>query len=130
MAYIPALAQRIFPSRGAWRECAVVGASACVLALLAGAASRLGPAPQLFGSLLAGSVLGFWRGSASASLVVLASPATLLSPSGGFLLGSVGSAALAGLAAEHGLPERLPTALAVLAAASAPVLALGPAWLA
>ena len=95
------------------------------------------------GVLSAGALLGPRRGSAAAALYLLqggcglpffaggaAGWACLLGPTGGYLLGFLPGAWLAGLLAERGWDRRIGTNLALLLAGSAVILACGLAGLA
>lgn len=98
---------------------------------------------QTLGALLAGGLLGTWRGAGSQALYLLAGalglPAfaggaagveRLAGPTGGYLVGLVAAAGLAGWTVERGWARNLSRALVAMLAASAPVFALGVPWLA
>lgn len=125
------------------RQVAVVLAQAVAVALALTAAAKLrfyvpwSPVPvtlQTFVVFTAGATLGLGAGAggvalyaalASAGLPVLAGP-SIFGPTGGYVLGFVGAAALVSAAAR----TRPLVALAAMVAAEALVLACGAAWLA
>jgi biotin transport system substrate-specific component len=95
------------------------------------------------GVLCAGALLGPRRGAAAAGLYLLeggcglpffaggaAGWAFLLGPTGGYLLGFLPGAWLAGLLAQRGWDRSAGSNLALLLAGSAVILACGVAWLA
>lgn len=145
MPYVPALAQRWFPARTWLRECAVVVGGAALVAALAQVSVPLWPVPltgQTVGVLLVGSWLGFSRGGAALTLYVAAGTAglpifaggawgfaALAGPTGGYLVGFVVAAALAGFMAEAGLMKTFPRAVPSLFVASMPIHAFGLVWL-
>ncbi len=144
MPYIPALAQRWFPARTWPRECAVVGAGATLVALLAQVSVPLQPVPltgQTLGVLLVGSWLGMSRGAAALTLYVFAGTCGLpvfaggafgphvAGPTGGYLIGFVVAAALVGFMAEAGFLKTFPRAVPAMFLASVPIHALGLLWL-
>lgn len=145
MTYAPALAQRWFPARTWPRECAVVFAGAALVSLLAQVSVPLEPVPltgQTLGVLLVGGWLGFRRGAASLALYVgagaaglpvfalgSAGPQILAGPTGGYLIGFIAAAAVAGFLAERGFLRNFPLAVAAMFVASLPIHAFGLAWL-
>ncbi|HEX5136244.1 MAG TPA: biotin transporter BioY [Planctomycetota bacterium] len=145
MPYVPALAQRWFPARTWLRECAVVASGAALVAALAQVSVPLHPVPltgQTLGVLLVGCWLGCSRGGAALTLYVGAGAAglpvfaggafglqVLAGTTGGYLVGFVVSAALAGFMAEAGLMRTFPRAVPSLFLASVPIHALGLVWL-
>jgi biotin transport system substrate-specific component len=146
VTYSPALAQRWFPARTWYRELAVVGAGALLIAFLAQAAL---PLPygipitgQTLGVLLIGGSLGFRRGVAAVALYIGAGAAglpffaaggagvvVLRGATAGYLVGFVVAAGTTGLLAEHGFLRRYWTAFLGMLVATVPVFAFGLAWL-
>jgi biotin transport system substrate-specific component len=140
------LAQRWFPARTWYRELAVVGAAAVLVALMAQVAFPLpGGVPitgQTLGVLLVGGSLGFRRGVAAIALYiglgasglpVFAAggmgPAVLVGPTAGYLIGFLVAAGTTGLLAEHGFLRRYGTAFLSMLGAAVPIFAFGLAWL-
>lgn len=146
MTYSPALAQRWFPARTWYRELAVVGAGALLIALLAQVAI---PLPlgvpitgQTFAVLLVGGSLGFRRGVAAVALYIAvgaaglpffaaggAGIAVLRGATAGYLIGFLVAAGTTGLMAEHGFLRRYWTAFLGMLVATIPIFAFGLAWL-
>jgi biotin transport system substrate-specific component len=98
---------------------------------------------QTFAVLLAGGVLGSWRGAASMGLYVLLGAiglpfyaegaggwAIATGATAGYLVGFVVAAFVVGLMAEHGQDRRLSTSLPAFLAGSLIIYALGATWLA
>ena len=145
MTYSPALAQRWFPARTWYREVAVVGVGAALVAVLAQVTVPLLPVPvtgQTLGVLLVGGWLGFRRAVAAIGLYILAGacglpvfaggaagPVVLAGPTAGYLIGFLASTGTVGLAAEHGFLRRYGTAFLTMLVATIPVFAFGLAWL-
>lgn len=141
----PTLADHFFERRLVV-DLVLVGAGAAFVALFAQLTIPLWPVPitaQTFGVLLVGSTLGAARGALSLTvyLVVglLGAPVfsdgasgieALFGGSGGFLIGFIFAAALAGWLAQRGWDRRLPTGLAVLALAAVVPYVFGLPWLA
>ena len=127
--------------------------SATVLAVLAAAAALavaariqipFWPVPmtaQTLAVLLGGALLGPRRGTAAVATYLLAGaaglpvfaqnlgPAALVGPTGGYLLGFLPAAYLAGLAAQRGWMRSWPRAFGSMLAADAAIFAVGLAWL-
>ncbi len=128
------------------RSAAAVLAFAALIALGARLAVPMVPVPmtmQTFAVLLAGAVLGPWRGAAAvllylavaaAGLPVLSDGASGLAsftgPTAGYLFAFPLGAALAGWAAASGWLVRPLKGFALLCAAHLLILVLGTAWLA
>jgi len=145
MTYAPALAQRWFPARTWLREAAVVLAGTAIVALLAQVSVPLQPVPltgQTLGVLLAGGWLGWRRGAMSLALYIGAGAAglpvfaggafgalVLVGQTGGYLVGFVVAAAVAGFLAERGFLRTFPLAVPALLIASIPIHAFGLLWL-
>ena len=144
----PTLADRLTPNVDArWRDAALVIGASLLVALSAKISVMLpfSPVPvtgQTFAVLLVGAVLGWRRGSAALALylaqgaaglpVFAQSPssiATLLGPTGGYLLAFPLAAALTGFLAERGWDRRFGTMLLVMLAGNAVIYALGLIWL-
>jgi biotin transport system substrate-specific component len=98
---------------------------------------------QTLGALLAGGLLGARRGAGSLGLYLLAGALGLpvfaggaagfehlAGPTGGYLVGLVAAAGIAGWAVERGWARSVPRALAAMLVASAAVFAFGVPWLA
>ncbi|MHC4550591.1 MAG: biotin transporter BioY [Planctomycetota bacterium] len=146
MTYSPALAQCWFPARTWYREFAVVGAGALLMALLAQVAI---PLPlgvpitgQTLGVLLVGGSLGFRRGVAAMALYIGAGAwglpvfaagragiTVLAGPTAGYLIGFLVAVGTTGLLAEHGFLRRYWTAFLSMLVAMVPIFAFGLAWL-
>lgn len=143
------LAERIM-NRGGAKQSALADLALILLGSLVVAASaqisfHLDLVPitgQTFGVLLVGMALGSRRGAlalaaylaeGAAGLPVFAEGklglATLLGPTGGYLLGFVAAAWLVGLLAERGFDRSLFTTLAAMAAGNIVIYAFGLAWL-
>lgn len=123
-------------------------AGAVLTALLARASVPVPGSPvpvtgQTLGALLAGGLLGTRRGASSLALYLAAGalglPAfaggaagleRLTGPTGGYLVGLVAAAGIAGWTVERGWARSVPRAFAAMLAASAAVFALGVPWLA
>ena len=97
---------------------------------------------QTFAVLLVGGALGFRRGLAALLLYVAMGAiglpvyaqdrsgfATILGPSGGYLIGFVAAAAVVGRLAELGWDRRIGGALAAMAIGTAIIYAIGVPWL-
>jgi len=137
----------IFPeSLGILGDLGVVLSCSMLIAALARVVIPLpfSPVPvsgQTLGALLAGLLLGSRRGAASVISYVLlgisgvpvfalgAGPAYLLGPTGGFLLGFIGAAFVAGAIAEQPWGRNLAGTLLALVAGSLVIYACGLAWL-
>jgi biotin transport system substrate-specific component len=101
---------------------------------------------QTLAVLLIGAGLGWRLGAATVGLYLLhgalgapvftntppavAGPGYFMGPTAGFLIGMVGSAAVAGLAVERGLARSLPALFGAFVLAQAVVFGLGFLWLA
>ena len=123
----------------------VVGGS-ILLALCARVSFHVGPVPitgQTFGVLLIGALLGSRRGTlavaaylgeGAAGLPVFASGMAgipyMLGPTGGFLLGFLPAAWLAGALAERGWDKRVGTSLFAMTLSDGVVFAFGLPWFA
>ncbi len=145
MSCAPALAQRWFPARTWPRECAKVLGGAALVALVAQVSVPLQPVPltgQTLGVLLVGGWLGFRRGAVALAAYVAsgasglpvfagaaAGPHHLVGPTGGYLIGFIVAAAVAGLLAERGFLRNFPLAVAAMFLASVPIHAFGLLWL-
>lgn len=128
------------------RSAAAVLAFAALIALGARLAVPMVPVPmtmQTFAVLLAGSVLGPWRGAAAVLLYVAAAAAGLpvlsdgasglapfAGPTAGYLFAFPVGAALAGWASASGRLERPLKGFALLCAAHLLILGVGTVWLA
>jgi biotin transport system substrate-specific component len=142
------LADVAWPRAGLFRDTLLVVGASLATALAARIAVPLpwSPVPitgQTFAVLLSGAVLGARRGFAAQLLYLAqgalglpvfagggAGLASLVGPSGGYLLAFPLAAAVTGLLAERGWDRRLGTTFLALLAGSAVVFALGLAWLA
>lgn len=140
----PTLADHVF-ARRLLTDLALVAAGAALVALCAQLAIPLWPVPataQTLAVLLVGASLGALRGALSlalyAALGTLGLPVfsgassgieTVKGSTGGFILGFVLAAALAGWLAQRGWDRRFPTALASFALAAALPFTIGLPWL-
>jgi biotin transport system substrate-specific component len=142
------LADVAWPRAGLFRDTLLVVGASLATALAARIAVPLpwSPVPitgQTFAVLLSGAVLGARRGFAAQLLYLAqgalglpvfagggAGLASLVGPSGGYLLAFPLAAAVTGLLAERGWDRRFATTFLALLAGSAVVFALGLAWLA
>ena len=143
------LAERIF-SRGNTKQSAVADLAlivigSLVVAIAAQISIPLQPVPitgQTFAVLLVGMALGARRGALAlalylaegiAGLPVFAEAkfglATVLGPTGGYLVGFIPAAALVGWLAERGFDRNLLTTLAAMVAGNLVIYAFGLAWL-
>jgi biotin transport system substrate-specific component len=145
VTYAPAAAQRLLPSRAWYREIGLVAGSVVALAVLAQLHVPRSPVPvtgQTLGVLLAGGLLGFNRGIATVAAYLAvgamglpvfaggaAGPAVLAGPTGGYLIGFLGTAGTAGLLAEHRFMRGFPSALLSMLVSLVPTFAIGLAWL-
>ncbi len=142
------LCEAIFPRVNIWREVAVVVAFSFITAICAQITIPLWPVPitgQTFAVLLSGAVLGSRRGAMS-QLSYLAIGATglpfwfapggtlgiasLLGPTGGYLVGFVAAAFVVGLLAERGWDRSFWKAVLAMVAGSAVIYLFGLPWLA
>lgn len=142
----PVLADVLAPHRTLAQNIALVGAGAGVVALLAQATIPLPLVPitgQTLGVLLVGAALGSRRGAAALLTYLLVGlagapvfaeftggPASVLSPSFGFILGFVPAAFVAGWCAERAWDRRPVLAMAGFALASAVPFLVGVPYLA
>ena len=142
----PVLADALSPHRTLLRDAVLVLAGAAVVAVLAQVTIPLPLVPitgQTLGVLLVGAALGSRRGAAALSTYMVAGlagapvfaeftggPATLLSPSFGFVIGFVPAAFLAGWFAERAWDRRPVLAMAGFVAASAVPFLVGVPYLA
>ncbi|WP_131194975.1 biotin transporter BioY [Lichenihabitans psoromatis] len=132
-------------SIGALRALASIAIGSALLALAAHVAVPFWPVPITLQTLVVlglGMVLGPSLGVATVLAYLLeglaglpvfahgAGLATLLGPTGGYLIGYVAAAGVAGLAARRGWLTTPVSTLAALAAADAIVFAIGVPWLA
>lgn len=134
-------------ANGAWRTAALLVLGSCLLTLSA-KVQVPGPVPmtlQTLAVMALGAMLGWRLALASVALYVaqglvglpvfantpplLAGPAYLLGPTGGFLLGFAVAAAIVGWAADRGLVGRPLVFAGVLALANVALLAVGCLWL-
>ena len=142
----PVLADALAPHRTLLRDVLLVLAGVVVVAVLAQVTIPLPLVPitgQTLGVLLVGAALGSRRGAAALTTYMLAGlagapvfaeftggPATLLSPSFGFVIGFVPAAFLAGWFAERAWDRRPLLAMAGFVAASAVPFLVGVPYLA
>ena len=142
----PVLADALAPHRTMLRDALLVLAGVVVVAVLAQVTIPLPLVPitgQTLGVLLVGAALGSRRGAAALTTYMLAGlagapvfaeftggPATLLSPSFGFVIGFVPAAFLAGWFAERAWDRRPVLAMAGFVAASAVPFLVGVPYLA
>lgn len=144
----PSLLQAAWPVQGAQqrllRDLLMVVAGSLLLTVSAKLQVPFWPVPmtmQTYAVILLGAVLG-WRLGTASVLFYLAQGAVGLpvfaaggglayfaGPTGGYLVGFAVAALLVGLLASRGWDRRLPTALLMMAAGTAAILALGVAWL-
>lgn len=135
--------------RARLRDLALAVAATGLLTLSAKVQVPFHPVPMTMQTLVVlviGAAFG-WRLGAATILLYLAEGAAglpvftgtpakglglpyMLGPTGGYLIGFLAGAALAGFLAERGLTRSLPGALATMLAGSAVILALGFGWLA
>lgn len=139
------LAERIIPRRGVLVDTSLIILGSLFVAAMAQLSIPLQPVPitgQTFAVLLVGIVLGSRRGALSlaaylaeglAGLPVFAEArsglATVLGPTGGYLIGFVAAAWLVGLLAERGFDRSLIRTLAAMAAGNIVIYVFGLAWL-
>ena len=142
----PVLADALAPHRTLLRDAVLVLAGAAVVAVLAQITIPLPLVPitgQTLGVLLVGAALGSRRGAAALGTYMLAGlagapvfaeftggPATVLSPSFGFVIGFVPAAFLAGWFAERAWDRRPVLAMAGFVAASVVPFLVGVPYLA
>ena len=141
----PTLADRFF-ARRLLTDLILLGAGAALVALSAQLTVPLWPVPitaQTLAAFLVGATLGALRGGLSLALYVLVGALgapvfsegnsgfdALLGNDGGFLIGFIPAAALAGWLAERRWDRRLPTALAAFGLAAVVPYVFGLPWLA
>ena len=141
----PTIADRFFP-RGVVTDLVLLGSGAAFVALCAQLTIPLWPVSitaQTFGVLLVGAALGAIRGALALTVYfvvgLLGAPVfsdgasgieALLDGSGGFLIGFIGAAALAGWLAQRGWDRRLPTGIAAMALSAVVPYFIGLPWLA
>lgn len=85
-----------------------------------------------YGARLAGATVALYLAEGALGLPVFATGsglAYMAGPTGGYLLGFLAAALIAGFLAERGFDRRWPTALAAFLIADAALLALGVGWL-
>lgn len=139
------LAEKIVPQRGVLADIFLIVLGSLFVAALAQLSIPLQPVPitgQTLGVLLVGMVLGSRRGALAlmaylgeglAGLPVFAGAksgfATLLGPTGGYLVGFIAAAWLVGFLAERGFDRYLLKTLAAMVAGNLVIYAFGLAWL-
>ena len=127
-------------------DVALVVAGAALVGLLAQAEWKIGPVPitgQTLGVVLVGGALGMRRGAAALTTYLLAGlagapifagggggPAYVLAPTFGFIIGFIGSAAIAGWAAERAWDRHVVRAMVGFTAATAAPFLVGVPWMA
>lgn len=140
------LAERILPRRSALVDISLIVLGSLFVAAMAQLSIPLQPVPvtgQTFAVLLVGMVLGSRRGALAlvaylgeglAGLPVFAEAksglATMLGPTGGYLVGFIAAAWVVGLLAERGFDRSLFKALIAMAAGNLVIYAFGLTWLA
>lgn len=140
------LADRLLPRTGVLTDVALVVAGAALVGLLAQAEWKIGPVPitgQTLGVVLVGGALGMRRGAAALTTYLLAGlagapifagggggPAYVLAPTFGFIIGFIGSAAIAGWAAERAWDRHVLRAMIGFTAATAAPFLVGVPWMA
>lgn len=139
------LAERILPRRGILIDVSLIVLGSLVVAAMAQLSIPLQPVPvtgQTFAVLLVGMVLGSRRGGMAlaaylgeglAGLPVFAEAraglATVLGPTGGYLIGFIAAAWLVGWLAERGFDRSLLKTLAAIVAGNVVIYVFGLAWL-
>ena len=139
------LAERIFSRNNIIADIALIVLGSLVVAGAAQISIPLQPVPitgQTFAVLLVGMALGARRGALAlalylaegiAGLPVFAEAkfglATVLGPTGGYLVGFIPAAALVGWLAERGFDRNLLTTLAAMVAGNLVIYVFGLAWL-
>lgn len=142
------LMDAILPRKGIIRDAALIVGFSCLTALCAQISFWIGPVPitgQTFAVLLAGALLGSYRGALS-QLSYLAIGATgipywfalggppgiarLLGPTGGYLIGFVAAALVVGKLTEKGWDRRIWTAVLAMVIGSIVIYVFGLSWLA
>jgi len=139
------LAERIFPRRGVLVDVSLIILGGLFVAAMAQLSIPLQPVPvtgQTFAVLLVGMVLGSRRGALAlaaylgeglAGLPVFAEAkfglATVLGPTGGYLVGFIAAAWLVGLLAESGFDRSLLKTVAAMIVGNAVIYAFGLGWL-
>ena len=139
------LAERIFPRRGVLVDVSLIILGGLFVAAMAQLSIPLQPVPvtgQTFAVLLVGMVLGSRRGALAlaaylgeglAGLPVFAEAkfglATVLGPTGGYLVGFIAAAWLVGLLAERGFDRSLLKTVAAMIVGNAVIYAFGLGWL-
>lgn len=144
----PPLIDRLWSAdAGLLRHAALAAAGVLLLTLSAKFQVPFHPVPmtlQTLVVLLIGAAYGWRLGAATVALYLLngflgapvfastavAGPLYFMGPTGGFLIGFIASAAVAGLAVERGWARSLPKLFGALLLAEAIVFALGFLWLA
>lgn len=145
----PTLATSLWPTASLTRQLVLVVAGVALLTLSAKVRVPFYPVPmtlQTLVVLLIGAAYGWRLAVATVAIYLaqglvglpvftntppqLASAAYFLGPTGGFLMGFLAAAAIAGLAAERGLDRSILRLAGALLLADAALLALGWAWLA
>lgn len=137
----------VFPKTGLLRDVALVLGFSCLTALVAQLSFWIGPVPvtgQTFAVLLAGALLGSYRGALS-QLSYLAIGATgipywfalggppgiarLLGPTGGYLFGFVVAAFIVGWLTERGWDRQVWTAALAMFIGNIVIYIFGLSWL-
>jgi biotin transport system substrate-specific component len=139
------LAERILPQRSALADISIIVLGSLFVAAMAQLSIPLQPVPvtgQTLAVLLVGIVLGSKRGALAltaylgeglAGLPVFAEAksgiATVLGPTGGYLVGFIAAAWLIGLLAERGFDRSFLKTLGAMIAGNLVIYAFGLAWL-
>jgi len=139
------LAERFLPRRSALVDVSLIVLGSLFVAAMAQLSIPLQPVPvtgQTFAVLLVGMVLGSRRGALAlaaylgeglAGLPVFAEAksgiATILGPTGGYLIGFIAAAWLVGLLAERGFDRSLFKTLVAMVVGNLVIYAFGLAWL-
>jgi biotin transport system substrate-specific component len=140
------MADAVIPGIGVWRDALLVLSGSLLVAVCAQFVVPFYPVPvtgQTFGVLLTGMLLGSKRGSLAlvayvaegiAGLPVFyggrAGPGQLIGPTGGYLIGFIVAAFVAGWLAERGWDRRFATAAAAMVIGNIVIYFFGVAWLA
>jgi len=140
------MADAVIPGIGVWRDAVLVLSGSLLVAICAQFVVPFYPVPvtgQTFGVLLTGMLLGSKRGSLAlvayvaegiAGLPVFyggrTGPGQLIGPTGGYLIGFIVAAFVAGWLAERGWDRRFATAAAAMVVGNVVIYFFGVAWLA